>query len=115
MMRETKSGFPPCALYRSASGQRLKLWLNRPVVIGRSQAANLRVDDATVSAVHCAILPVRPLAGLPPCQSGWLVCDLHSTNGTYLNGQRLIRPMPLLDGDSIRFGDLGSVSVVLPG
>ena len=36
----------------------------------------------------------------------WLVEDLNSTNGTYLNGERIISPMDLRDGDSIKVGDV---------
>jgi DNA-binding response OmpR family regulator len=36
----------------------------------------------------------------------WLVEDLESTNGTYLNGERVIAAMKLRDGDSIKVGDV---------
>jgi len=36
----------------------------------------------------------------------WFVEDLGSTNGTYLNGERVITPMKLRDGDSIKVGDV---------
>jgi pSer/pThr/pTyr-binding forkhead associated (FHA) protein len=36
----------------------------------------------------------------------WFVEDLGSTNGTYLNGERIITAMNLRDGDSIKVGDL---------
>jgi pSer/pThr/pTyr-binding forkhead associated (FHA) protein len=36
----------------------------------------------------------------------WSVEDLGSTNGTHLNGERLIAPMKLRDGDSIKVGDV---------
>jgi pSer/pThr/pTyr-binding forkhead associated (FHA) protein len=36
----------------------------------------------------------------------WFVEDLGSTNGTYLNGERILTPMNLRDGDSIKVGDV---------
>jgi pSer/pThr/pTyr-binding forkhead associated (FHA) protein len=36
----------------------------------------------------------------------WFVEDLGSTNGTYLNGERIISSMKLRDGDSITVGDM---------
>jgi len=36
----------------------------------------------------------------------WFVEDLGSTNGTYLNGERVINSLALLDGDSLRVGDV---------
>ncbi|MFH1524752.1 MAG: FHA domain-containing protein [Chloroflexota bacterium] len=36
----------------------------------------------------------------------WFVDDLGSTNGTYLNGERVINNLALLDGDSLMVGDV---------
>jgi pSer/pThr/pTyr-binding forkhead associated (FHA) protein len=36
----------------------------------------------------------------------WFLEDLGSTNGTYLNGERILTPMNLRDGDSIKVGDV---------
>jgi pSer/pThr/pTyr-binding forkhead associated (FHA) protein len=36
----------------------------------------------------------------------WIVEDLGSTNGTYLNGERVINPMKLRDGDGIKVGEV---------
>lgn len=36
----------------------------------------------------------------------WFVDDLGSTNGTYLNGERVIGSLTLLDGDSLKVGDV---------
>ncbi len=39
----------------------------------------------------------------------WYVEDLGSTNGTYLNGERIITPMKVRDGDSIKVGDVAFI------
>ena len=36
---------------------------------------------------------------------GITVTDLHSTNGTFVNNQRISRPTLLQDGDLVRFGN----------
>jgi pSer/pThr/pTyr-binding forkhead associated (FHA) protein len=36
----------------------------------------------------------------------WFVEDLGSTNGTYLNGERILTAMNLRDGDAIKVGDV---------
>lgn len=64
---------------------------------GRTDEADVVVDDALVSAVHCRFEETG---------RGWQVTDLNSTNGTYLNGRRVTRAI-LRDGDRIGFGDPG--------
>jgi ABC transport system ATP-binding/permease protein len=63
--------------------------------IGRSTGADFIVDAALVSRVHCR------LSALP---NGELeVCDLDSTNGTYVNGAR-VETARLASGDKLRVG-----------
>jgi pSer/pThr/pTyr-binding forkhead associated (FHA) protein len=62
--------------------------------IGRATRVDFIVDADLVSRVHC-----RVAAGA----SGLEVIDLDSTNGTYVNGQRVDRA-PLRDGDRLGVG-----------
>jgi serine/threonine protein kinase/pSer/pThr/pTyr-binding forkhead associated (FHA) protein len=62
-------------------------------VIGRT--GDLRLGDARVSRRH-AIIKRQP--------SGFLVEDLKSANGTYLNGTKIDQPCTLQHGDVIRVG-----------
>ena len=62
--------------------------------IGRSLAADVRFDDATVSRRHALLV----------CQAdGVRVLDDRSLNGVYVNGRR-VEWSPLRDGDRISVG-----------
>jgi pSer/pThr/pTyr-binding forkhead associated (FHA) protein len=82
--------------------EREPLPLTSPFNIGRSSKCRLALDDTRVSREH-TLIQFNDVTGY------WLVIDLGSTNGTYLNGQRIARPMPLKDGDEIRIGDAALV------
>jgi hypothetical protein len=69
-------------------------------VIGRGAKCTLRVSSTTVSRAHAQICLQRGAAILE---------DLGSMNGTYLRGNRLTAPAPLLDGDEIRVGSVDLV------
>jgi pSer/pThr/pTyr-binding forkhead associated (FHA) protein len=62
--------------------------------IGRAKGADIVLDAALVSRVHC-----RLEAG----KDGVAVTDLSSTNGTYVNGRRVERAT-LSVGDRLRVG-----------
>ena len=64
-------------------------------LIGRESRA-LPLTDQTISRRHAELLPKD--------DSEWLLRDLGSANGTYINGQRVERPTQLKMGDQIRVG-----------
>jgi pSer/pThr/pTyr-binding forkhead associated (FHA) protein len=64
------------------------------VLVGRLAECQIRLSDANVSRRHAAFIPV---------DDGWAVTDLDSTNGTYVNGERVKRAR-LRDGDVIEIG-----------
>jgi hypothetical protein len=68
-----------------------------PIVIGRSPGADIVIGDDFVSGKH---------ARLSPSGDGVVIEDLGSTNGTILNGQRVVGARPLRSGDMI---DIGAV------
>ena len=77
----------------SLAGQRYSL--DRPMVIGRSDDADIIIDDSYASEFHLRI-------GM---QEGEVMLnDLGSTNGTYLNGRRVTVPTVITKGDSIQIG-----------
>lgn len=65
--------------------------------IGRSPRADFVVDSPLLSRVHCRVsaADAHHLA----------VEDLQSTNGTYVNSERVVRS-PLRHGDRLRLGRL---------
>jgi pSer/pThr/pTyr-binding forkhead associated (FHA) protein len=66
-----------------------------PVTIGRGSDCQIKLDDDYSSTRH---------ARLFLSDGQWWVEDLGSTNGTYLDGQRITRPVQAEIGGSIRIG-----------
>jgi len=72
------------------------------VTVGSEKGNTLRLQHKTVSRRHAVIRPYG---------STHEVRDLRSTNGTFVNEQRIEGPTVLKDGDHIRFGAAGFVYV----
>jgi hypothetical protein len=68
---------------------------DQQITMGRANDATLVLNDDYSSTYHARIFP----------QDGqWLVEDLGSTNGTYLDRQKVVRPTPVPVGVPIRIG-----------
>jgi EAL domain-containing protein (putative c-di-GMP-specific phosphodiesterase class I) len=65
------------------------------LAIGRHEQNGLCLPNPTVSGRH---------ADLTPLPDGLLVRDLGSTNGTFVNGRRVVEPALVGPGDVIQFG-----------
>jgi putative nucleotidyltransferase with HDIG domain len=66
--------------------------------IGRQDTLDIVLHDPSVSRRHAEILPT---------DQGWVLCDLGSSNGTYLNGELLSKIQGLLRPDDlIQVGEL---------
>jgi len=65
------------------------------ILLGRANDATIVLNDDYASSRHARIFP----------QDGqWIVEDLGSTNGTYLDRQKVTRPTPVPVGVPIRIG-----------
>ncbi len=88
--------------FNSAGGERYRVELKPggdPAYIGRAAGTAVRIDDPSVSRLHCS-LSVRSGGSA-------LIADLGSANGTYVNGRLLGRDeaRPLTAGDVVGVGD----------
>jgi len=71
------------------------------VILGRAIEADVRVNDTQVSRQHARITAVRDEAKK---KTDYVLHDLDSRNGTFLNGRRVRREV-LENGDKIGVGD----------
>jgi len=71
--------------------------LDGVITIGRSPTATLALEDGYLSQHH---------ARVHGDQGGWVLEDLGSTNGTYLNEVRVDEPQHLALGDMVQLGGL---------
>lgn len=65
------------------------------IVFGRAGSVDQLLEDDYVSDEH---------AELVRTDGQWRVRDLGSTNGTYLNGQKVIAPTAIAAGDQLQLG-----------
>lgn len=72
--------------------------LQRVWVIGRDRRIALPVRDQWMSRRHAAIQYVH--------NEGFYLVDLNSTNGSFVNGEPVLKRVLLQDGDRIRLGSL---------
>ncbi|MBL6980529.1 MAG: winged helix-turn-helix domain-containing protein [Anaerolineales bacterium] len=66
-------------------------------MIGRSVDNHIVITSKRVSRQH---------AKISPAGRSWMLDDLGSANGTFLNDERVLAPVVIRDGDKISIGDL---------
>ena len=85
-------------LFRSGEFKGLRLPIKVPVVnIGRGDYNDIVIADPSVSTMH---------AKLQRREAIWILTDLGSTNGTFVEGEPLSGETPLSPGTTLRFGDV---------
>jgi len=88
-------------LVRSGSLKGKRLTVRTPVVnIGRGDYNDLVIPEPSVSASH---------AKLQRREGIWVLNDLGSTNGTFVDGERVTEETPLGPGATIRFGEVATL------
>lgn len=77
---------------------------HRELILGRAPSAAVRFDaqrDVRVGRHHARIVP------RDDGRVGFVIVDLGSRNGTYVNGERIAGAVDLCPGDVVRLGDQG--------
>jgi len=85
-------------------GKKFELPSHEPQLIGRSTEA-LPITDTTVSRRH---------AELTPDDGQWVLRDLKSANGTFVNGHRIEGAVKLAPGDQIKCGSTLMTFAIAP-
>ena len=67
----------------------------RQLTIGRAGDSDLIVDDEYASTHHAKLVFIN---------GDWLIQDLDSTNGTFLDGQKVSTPLPVAMNTQVRVG-----------
>jgi pSer/pThr/pTyr-binding forkhead associated (FHA) protein len=89
---------PPISLTFTPDGQisQIRRFIQAEVTIGRDPVCECPVEDDAISARH---------ARLTYHHNQWWLEDLDSTNGTFINLEKLIIPTVVVSGDEFRCGD----------
>jgi len=69
----------------------------REIWVGRSPSCDLSLREKSISAKHARLFFKN---------RQWWLTDLDSTNGTFLNGERISEPVVVVKGDIIRIGSM---------
>jgi len=90
--------FPAIQLtFRENGNVRVVRFTSPKIAIGRDPACELYLEDKTISARHTQLY-FR--------DNQWWGEDQQSTNGTFLNQERLIEPVVLASGDRLQCGQV---------
>ena len=90
---------PACTMARllvqTGDGQKTTYPIGETAVVGRGYSVDVPIIDSKASRMHAKITRDG---------DGYVVQDMGSRNGTYLNGDQVLEKRPLSEGDVIRIG-----------
>ena len=89
------------------SASRYSLLASKDAVIGRDPNCQVVFDAMMYRMVSRRHAVLRPVSSSTDARFSWVICDLNSANGTYLNGKRLQGTQELQPGDRITLGSDG--------
>ena len=92
--KRTKPG-SEIVFVRSETQSGLDFEVRDVVVLGRSEQADVFLDDSYASEFHLRYSAI---------EGDLVLQDLGSTNGTYVNGRRIASPVSLNKGDAVQVG-----------
>jgi len=96
--RASQAGPLANMLVRSGTLKGQRIQLRTPVInIGRADYNDVVLPDESVSTSH---------AKLQRREGVWILTDIESTNGTFVDGERVQGDAPLAPGAMVRFGDV---------
>jgi pSer/pThr/pTyr-binding forkhead associated (FHA) protein len=75
--------------------QQSLVFIQPEILIGRDAENDIQLDDETVSGIHARIFFRN---------NQWMIEDLHSTNGTFINEERIATSTVLVSQDVIACG-----------
>jgi hypothetical protein len=85
-------------LVRGGALKGTRLLIKTPIAnIGRADYNDLVIPDESISTAH---------AKLQRREGVWVLVDLESTNGTFVDGERIKADTPIAPGTMVRFGDI---------
>lgn len=93
--RRKKNLYPQLVVVTSESNPGAKFNLGKSVAIGRAGDCDIIINDTYVSNKHARVYED---------EGAFVVEDLGSTNGTYVNGRKISYPLELRPGDRIKIG-----------
>jgi hypothetical protein len=94
--QEAKRPVPQLFVLEPADQKGRSFMIGNEATLGRAAGCQITVDDTFVSQLHARVF----------ARDGrYLVEDLGSTNGTYLNRQKVAGPMVISPGDRLQVGN----------